>query len=98
LPSISTTTPPAALVIKIGIVAPTPALTAEVRRFWISTDFGPGIAVTSLRSWARPLTVIEEESDAVMFAMLDLRLIPDKPVLPKSLRGQADFGDYINKA
>ena len=46
----STTTPPAALVIKIGKVAPTPALTAEVRRFWISTDLGPGIAVTSRRS------------------------------------------------
>ncbi|MEY4493270.1 MAG: hypothetical protein RL355_619, partial [Actinomycetota bacterium] len=54
--------------------------------------------VTSLRSWARPLTVIEEESVAVMFVMLDLRPIPVKPTSPTQFRGQADFGGYINKA
>ena len=51
LPSMSTTTPPAARSAKTGMVVPTPAATAAALRAIKSCDRGPGRAVTKWRRW-----------------------------------------------
>ncbi len=53
LPSTSSMTPPPARVVNTGSTEPTPPATAVRRRAWSSSDLGPGIAVTTRRSWGR---------------------------------------------
>ncbi len=50
LPSTSSTMPPPARATNTGRVTPTPSATAADLRAISSCDFGPGTAVTSLRS------------------------------------------------
>jgi len=49
-PSISTITPPPAFSTTTGMAIPRAAETASLLRLMTSCDFGPGIAVTTLRS------------------------------------------------
>ena len=53
LPSTSSITPPPARTAKTGRTLPTPLATVAVLRASSSCDFGPGIAVTTRRSWGR---------------------------------------------
>jgi hypothetical protein len=52
LPSTSTITPPPARSTKTGTVPPTAEETAAVRRAMSARERGPGISVTSRRSWS----------------------------------------------
>ena len=58
LPSTSSMIPPEARAHDTGMVTPTACETAATRRFVISSDFGPGIAVTSLRLCSTVLTSV----------------------------------------
>ena len=54
LPSASTMTPPPAASTNTGRAVLTPLATCRARRSSFSSDRGPGISVTSRRSWGRP--------------------------------------------
>src|SRR6478609_8007233 len=65
LPSTSTRTPPPAAVTKTGSAVPTPSATCCFLRSSRSREPGPGISVTSRRSWGRvgpPVRVVTVDS------------------------------------
>ena len=66
LPSTSTITPPPAAATYTGSTLPTPDATAAVRRSCSARDRGPGISVTSRRSWGRSGPPVAERSSSVV--------------------------------
>src|SRR3954470_22432189 len=74
LPSTSTTTPPPAAATYTGSTLPTPEATAAARRACSSCERGPGIAVTSRRSWGSPGPPIW--SPEVVLAAVSVVMLP----------------------
>jgi hypothetical protein len=77
LPSASTRTPPPAAVTKTGSTWLTPRATLCCRRWSSSRDAGPGISVTTRRSWGSPgppTGATAETSGTGAFMMPTLRL------------------------
>src|SRR6185312_10552481 len=73
LPSTSTSTPPPAAAAKTGMAWPTPEATAWLLRLASSTDFGPGMDVTSLRSCGSdgpPRGVVVVVSETIVMAVI----------------------------